>query len=187
MQNLKGRIEKLERRQVAPRPSKQFDEDAQAIYVSMAYLDATTDFTYHDVEHSAPYARGKALRDSLYGPIIPAHLDQRLKRYTRASGEFELAFGREPQPGDILRYEHVAQMRSQEIYAKHFGRIIAAWQRQLPHLVCPLKLEEWRLLRRLKPEKRGAEWKWEEDITIQPVVRWVKIPEIMLNTDLRQC
>src|SRR5271157_4536084 len=99
--------------------------------------------------------------------------NKHLKRYTRASGEFELAFGREPKPGDILRYKHVAQMHSPGIHADHFGKIIAAWERQLPHLTCPLKFEEWRLLRRLKPEKRGDESKWEEDITIQPEVRWV--------------
>jgi hypothetical protein len=80
------------------------------------------------------YLRGQELRDALYGPIIPATLDEHLKRYTRASGEFELAFGREPKAGDILRLEHVARVHSSENYSREFGRVIEAWQRQLPQL-----------------------------------------------------
>jgi hypothetical protein len=100
----------------APRiaPATQFDEDALAIYSAMSYLDATMAPTYHDVEPTTAYIRGQELRDAVYGPIIPAHLDEHLKRYTRASGEFELAFGREPKAGDVLRYEHVALMHSSE-------------------------------------------------------------------------
>src|ERR1019366_7808747 len=120
---------------------------------------------------------GSELRDALYGPIIPAHLDKHIKRYTRASGEFELVFGREPKAGDILRYEHLALMHSSENYARQLGRMIEAWQRQLPHLACPLKFEDGRLFRRLAPQSRGAKPKWEEDIRIQPDVRWLKIPE----------
>jgi hypothetical protein len=123
------------------------------------------------------------LRDVLYGPIIPACLDEHIKRYTRASGEFELAFGREPKAGDMLRYEEVLVMHSIENYARQLGRMIEAWQRQLPHLTCPLKFEDGRLLRRLTLERRGAEPKWEEDIRIQPEVRWLKIPEVSANTD----
>ncbi len=114
MANLKRRVEELERRKVASRrgPLTQFDEDALAIYNSMAYLDATLAPTYHDVEPTPAYARGRELRDARYGPIIPAYLDEHIKRYTRASGEFELAFGREPNAGNMLRYEHVALMHT---------------------------------------------------------------------------
>ncbi len=113
MANLKRRVEELER-QLVQRPSYsiQFDEDALAIYNSMAYLDATLAPTYHDVEPTPAYARGRELRDARYGPIIPAYLDEHIKRYTRASGEFELAFGREPNAGNMLRYEHVALMHT---------------------------------------------------------------------------
>lgn len=123
------------------------------------------------------------MRDKLYGPIIPAYLDEHIKRYTRASGEFEFAFGREPKPGDILRYEHLAQMHSPEVHTIHFGKLIDAWQRQLPDLTCPLKFEDGRLFRRHTPEKRGEESKWKEDITIQPDVRWLEIPEVFSHTD----
>jgi len=147
MANLKRRVEELERRKVATRcgPLTQFDEDALAIYNSMSYLDATLSPPYHDVETTAAYKRGRELRDALYGPIIPAYLDEHIKRYTRASGEFELAFGREPKAGDILRYERLALMHSSENYARQLGRMIEAWQRQFPQLTCPLRFEDGRL------------------------------------------
>jgi hypothetical protein len=184
MANLKRRVEELER-QLAQRPgySVQFDEDALAIYNSMSYLDATLAPTYDDVQPTPVYARGRELRNARYGPIIPAHFDGHIKRYTRASGEFELAFGREPKAGDMLRFEDVLVLHSTENYARQLGRMIEAWQRQLPHLTCPLKFEDGRLFRRLTPERRGAEPKWEEDIRIQPAVRWLKIPEVNANID----
>lgn len=184
MANLKRRVEELER-QWAQRPgcSIQFDEDALAIYNSMSYLDATLAPTYDDVEPKPVYTRGKELRNARYGPIIPAYLDERIKRYTRASGEFELAFGREPKAGDMLRYEDVLVMHSTENYARELGRMIEAWQRQLPNLTCPLEFEDGRLFRRLAPERRGAQPKWEDDIRIQPEVRWLKIPEVGANTE----
>ena len=81
METLKRRIQELERLQLSPRPrfSRQFDDDALAIYNSEAYLDATMEPSYHDIESTAIYARGEALRDKLYGPIIPAHLDEHIK------------------------------------------------------------------------------------------------------------
>ena len=95
MPSLRRRLEQLEKTQSPSATNKQFDEDALAIYCGLRYLDATMDPTYDDVEPSAVYLRGKVLRDRLYGPIIPVYLDQHIERYTRASGEFELAFGRE--------------------------------------------------------------------------------------------
>ena len=64
----------LERRHLRDQPvyGVQFDKDALAIYNAMAYLDATMEPTYHDVEATAIYVRGEELRDARYGPIIPA-------------------------------------------------------------------------------------------------------------------
>jgi hypothetical protein len=83
----------------------------------------------------------------------------------------------------MLRFEDVLVLHSTENYARQLGRMIEAWQRQLSYLTCPLKFEDGRLSRRLAPERRGAEPKWEEDIRIQPAVRWLKIPEVIANTD----
>jgi hypothetical protein len=179
------RLEKAETaaKELSPIQFSPFDEDALAIYSAISYLDATMSPTYHDVEPTAAYARGKELRNAVYGPIIPAHSDQHLKRYTRATGEFQLAFGREPAAGDILCFDHVAQMHSPENYSRHFGRLMQAWRRQLPQLICPLKFEEGRLFRRLAPNWPGETPTWEEDIRIQPEERWLSIPEVLLNTN----
>ncbi len=144
------RLEKAEEaaKALSPIELSAFDEDALAIYSAMSYLDATMEPSYHDVEPTAAYVRGQELRDALYGPIIPAYLDEHLKRYTRASGEFELAFGREPKAGDILSLKHVARVHSSENYLRELGRFIEAWQRQLPHLTCPLRFEDGRLFRK---------------------------------------
>ena len=57
------------------------------------------------------------------------------------------------------------------------------WQRQLPHLTCPLKFEEGHLLRRLRPERLGEISKWEEDVRIHAEERWVSIPEVLATAD----
>jgi hypothetical protein len=87
------RLEQAEEsaKELSPIQLSSFDEDVLAIYSAMSYLDATMYPTYHEVESTAAYKRGQELRDALYGPIVPAHDDEHLKRYTRASGEFELA------------------------------------------------------------------------------------------------
>jgi hypothetical protein len=184
-QALLKRLEKAEvaAKELSPLQLSPFDEDALSIYRAMAYLDATLSPTYHDVEPTPAYLRGQELRNALYGPIIPAHHNDHLKRYTRASGEFELAFGREPKAGDMLCYEHVAQMHSSENYSRQFGRVIEAWQRQLPHLTCPLKFEDGRLFRRLCPRSRDAIPTWEEDVRIQPEERWLSIGQVLLNSN----
>lgn len=186
MGTLKRRVEELERLQFSPGPeySRQFDADALALYNLTFYLDATMEPTYHEVEPTAIYARGQALRDKRYGPIIACHLDDHHKRYTRASGEFELAFGREPRKGDMLRCEHLALIHSPENHSIHLGKIIEAWQRQLPHLTCPLRFEDGRLFKRLRPDGRGAESKWKECAGIQWVERWFAIPEVFANSDI---
>jgi len=179
------RLEKAEAvaKSLAPLQLSQFDEDALAIYSAMGYLDATMSPSYPEVEPTAACARGKQLRDILYGPIIPANDDEHLKRYTRTSGEFELAFGREPKPGDILTYEDVARVHSAENYSRELGRVIEAWQRRLPDLTCPLKFEEGKLFQRLRPYRRDELPTWEEDIRIQPQERWLSIPVVLSSSD----
>jgi hypothetical protein len=101
----------------------------------------------------------------------------------RASGEFQLAFGREPQAGDVLRYETVAQVHNAEVYSRHFSNVAEAWKRQIPHFICPLKFETPRLFRRRRSGKAAKEITWEEDFGIQPEFRWLEIPEVLSNTD----
>jgi hypothetical protein len=170
MDSLRRRIEKLEQDPVAPRArnSTHFDSDALTIYRGMPYLGGRTCPSYARVEPTEVYARGKELHEKCYGPIIPAHLDSHLKRCILASAEFEFVFDREPRVGDILRFEHVATLHAPQANAFYFGNFIAAWRRQLSHLECPLRFEEGALLKRLRPEHRMQDARWEQDFSIEP-------------------
>jgi hypothetical protein len=183
--NLRRRIENLEQwqRTNGTSFSTQFDKDALTIYLARTYLNARMEPDYGVLEATSAYTRGKAIRNKIYGPIIPSHLNERLRRYTIASGEFELAFGREPDVGDILLYDHILWLHRCEIYCHRFEVFTEAWMRQLPHLPCPLKFEDGRLLKRLSPRKIGADLTWEEDFSVKPDARWFSIPEIK-NCDL---
>ncbi len=153
----------------APRMSQsvQFDEDAYVIYrVVCEHFDATMNPTYHEVEPTEVYTRGKEVRDTRHGPMIPFHLDEHAKRSTLASREFESAFGCEPKAGDMLRCYHVGIMRNPELSSAWLGRFFGAWRRQLPQMICPLKFEDGRLLKRL------TSGSWKEDLTIQPQAWW---------------
>jgi len=99
-------------------------------------------------------------------------LDEHLKRLTQASSEFESIFGREPTPGDVLSYEHVAAVCSPEFNASRFLRFISAWERRLPDLVCPIKFERGRLFKR---EIDAQDCNWCEDTDIQAQGIWLRI------------
>ena len=147
--------------------SVQFDEDAYEIYRAVCeYFDATMNPTYHDVEPTEIYGRGQECHDRRHGPIIPFHLNDHAKRSTSSSYEFELAFNREPEAGDMLRCYHVGIMHNPELTSAWLGRFFEAWHRQLPHMICPLKFEDGRLFKRL------TSGSWAEDVTIQPKAKW---------------
>jgi hypothetical protein len=174
MCSLKSRVEKLEQHQSAslPEHSAQFDYDAGTIYRGMLYLDGTMCPSYDRVEPAEVYARGKELHEKRYGPIIPAYLDPHLKRSTLASIEFEFIFDREPKVGDILRFDHIATLRDSQANNYYFGEFIAAWHRQLSHLECPLRFEDDTLFKRLMPERRLQDGRWEQDSRIGPEQKW---------------
>jgi len=174
MNSLKSRVEKLEQHQFASRSghSAQFDYDAGTIYCGMLYLDATMYPSYDRVEPTEVYARGKELHEKRYGPIVPAHLDSHLKRSTLASIAFEFVFDREPRVCDILRFEHVTTLLAPQANAFYFGESIEAWHRQLSHLECPLRFEDGTLFKRLMPERRLQDARWEQDSSIGPEQKW---------------
>jgi hypothetical protein len=174
MANLKRRVEELERRQLAPGASysAQFDDDALTIYRGMPYLDGTTVPSYDKVQPTEIYARGRELHEKRYGRIIPAHLDPHLKRCTLASAEFEFVFEREPEAGDLLRFEHVGALHSPHVKAFYFCEFIAAWERQLSHLDCPLRFEEGALFKRSMPERRMQDARWVQDSSIASDEKW---------------
>jgi len=81
----------------------QADEDALTIYCGMVYVDVRMTPSYEEIERLDVYARGEELHDARYGPILPKVETDRDWHRTRASSEFEHAFGREPETVEILR------------------------------------------------------------------------------------
>jgi hypothetical protein len=114
------------------------DLDALVLYAGAVYLDARMKPNYRELEASAAYQRGAELCRLRRGPTLLAHLDQHLVRSSVASLEFEAVNGREPKAGEVLSYEDLATDRSVEFFAA----FINAWERCLPNLVCPLKLQD---------------------------------------------
>ena len=88
--------------------------------------------------NAAAYQRSAELCRLRRGAILLAHLDQHLERSSIASLEFERVNGREPKAGDLLSNDDVARDQS----AEFFAAFINAWNRRLPGLVCPLKLQD---------------------------------------------
>jgi len=89
-----------------------------------------------------------------------------------------LGFGREPEPGDILRYEHVALINHPKLLEARCRLFTEAWQRQLPNLPCPKKFEDGHLLIRSVgriPGENRDEVQWIEDVDVTAAVIWNNI------------
>jgi hypothetical protein len=110
------------------------------------------------LERTPPYIRGREVRNALWGPIIPSHLDPEYPHRTMASIFFERIHGRVPKPGDILRYEEVAEMYGGETLKAEVERVQGAWARRLPETPCPFRYEDGKML--VHPD--DGTWKAEE-------------------------
>lgn len=142
------------------------DMDALVLYAGAVYLDARMKPNYRELEATAAYQRGAELCRLRRGPILLAHLDQHLERSSPASLEFESVHGREPKAGDVLSYQDVARDRSTEFLAA----FIDAWNRRLPGLVCPLKVQGGvPYFRTLGDDSSEV---WQEKIDADPQARW---------------
>ena len=118
-----------------------------------------------EFESTATYKRGEELWQGRRGPVPAADADPRSKRATLASLEFEWVFGREPEAGEILTRTQVSASRSSEEIELEYGAFIEAWNRQLPKLPCPLRLEAGRLFRRVASKSEvGGEWQEVMDV-----------------------
>jgi hypothetical protein len=142
------------------------DLDALVLYAGAVYLNAKMTPNYRELEATAAYQRGAELYRQRRGPTLLAHLDPHLERSSPASLEFERANGREPKAGDVLSYDDVARDRSTEFFAA----FINAWNRRLPGLVCPLKLENGELYFRTLGD--GSCEVWQENTDAGPHARW---------------
>jgi hypothetical protein len=135
------------------------DLDALVVYRESRWLTARTSPDHHDLEPLPIYKRGKEVHEAFYGKAIPVHEDPHYQRSTAASFAFELAFHKEPEPGDILRYTDVQANYAQSIADVPF--FTEMWKQRLPNLPCPLRIEGDKLFCRMKPERGGEEPYWE--------------------------
>jgi len=81
-----------------------------------------------------------------------------------ASIYFEGIHGRVPKPGDILRYEEVAEMYRGETIKAEVERVQGAWARRLPETPCPFRYEDGKMLIHQDDgtwrEEEGAVFHW---------------------------
>jgi hypothetical protein len=87
-----------------------YDEDCYVLYSCTTHLSGHAKPDSHWLERTPPYIRGREVSDALFGPIIPCHLDPEYPHRTMASIFFEAIHRRVPHPGDVLRYEEVANL-----------------------------------------------------------------------------
>ena len=146
-----------------------YDEDCLVLCLFSSQLSGHADPDSRCVTNTEFYKRGWEIRDGLYGPIIPSHLDPEYPRRTFASIDFEAIHGRVPQPGDILRYEDLADLYSEEMLKTQVGMIQGAWARRLPDTPCPFKYEDGKML----IHQDDGTWKAEEGA----VGKWSRIED----------
>ena len=137
------------------------DLDALILYSGGRWLTARMTPDYHDMEGLGIYKRGEELHEARFGKIIPAHEDPAFQRSTAASLAFQIAFGREPDPGDVLRYTDVEARHRENV--DDMVLFVDVWNRRLSNLPCPFRVEGNKLFCRTKPGRRGEEPYWEED------------------------
>jgi hypothetical protein len=127
-----------------------YDLDCYILYACSWRLSPDADPNCAWIEETEIYQHGKVICDALYGERDPSHLDPVNERTTFASLWFGILHNRLPKPGDILRYEEIAEYFSEEeIYAEVAG-IQSAWARRIPEPPCPFKSEGGKMLIRME-------------------------------------
>jgi hypothetical protein len=112
------------------------------------------------------YKRGRVISERIDPPLIPSHLDPEYERRTFASICFWMIHDRVPRPGDILRFEELAAVWSEENVNAKVQRIQGAWARRPSIQFSILNAENCRtnplraLIHTLGPYRRGDVWAW---------------------------
>jgi hypothetical protein len=117
----------------------QHEEDCLWLYCGACCLHGQMTPDWRELEVTPAYKRGSELRVALYGPVIPFHENPHALRSNMASLYFEQLHGREPIEGDVLRRTDWENYHAQELL--EIAHFIDAWHRQIPDLLCPLKIE----------------------------------------------
>jgi hypothetical protein len=130
----------------APPSLTQDEADCVLLYGSAVYLTAQNSPDYHDLENTAAYQRGRELNER-YGAALTS-------KRTKADYDAILEH-----PEAFRAYTQAEQMQPN----------IDAWQRQIPDLPCPWRIEDGKVYRRLRSSpgrialgplltKDGADW-----------------------------
>jgi hypothetical protein len=156
-----------------------YEVDCYVLYACTLHLHAGADPDYSWMEKTEVYRRGQALSDALYGPPIPSHLDPEYPRRTFPSIYFQAIHDRLPQPGDVLRYEELANFNSEEKVRAEVEEIQGAWARRLPECPCPFKYEGGKML------VRQDDGSWQVDWNEDAATLWNKVEDDALRRPLR--
>jgi hypothetical protein len=115
--------------------------------------------SYRELEATAAYKRGKEVHERLHGPVIPGFPPPSIGF---AAPLFKHRFMREPAPGDVLSYQDVFCCD-----LLRYTLFIAAWHRQIPELLCPLKIESDHMFYHQDPKYNdGQEWNGPDEHTL---------------------
>jgi len=156
-----------------------YDVDCLTLYWCTTHLCGHAQPDSHWLERTPFYQRGVEIRDELYGPIIPSHLDPEYPRRTMASIYFEAFHNRLPVPGDILHYQDIANLYSEKEVKAEVEVIRGAWARRLPETPCPFRYEDSRML------IRQDDGSWQVDWNEDAATLWNEIEDDALERPLR--
>src|SRR5205814_5271720 len=129
------------------------------------------------LEATDAYRRGAELHLRLFGSTVNEYEgdDPLCQRKDCTPRAFEFVFHRDPKAGDILRASELIECWRSGSLAE-FSAITAAWERSLPALSCPVRVENGRVLFRHPAYNAGAEW-GESFASKTPYVWWSFIEE----------
>jgi hypothetical protein len=146
----------------AQKPSSSEEHsEAFVLYWGALRLTARMSPDYHDVEELEIYKVGKKVYEAHCGKILPVHLDPAFQRGTAASFAFQSRFHREPEAGDVLHYTDVKARLMEDV--DDMMVFVETWDRRVANLPCPFRVEDNKLLCRMKPDRTGKEPYWEQD------------------------
>jgi len=70
-------------------------------------------------------------------------------------------FHKEPEAGDLLHFSDVKARHVEDV--NRMRAVVDVWNLRVPNLPCPFRVEENKLLCRMRPDRTGQEPYWEED------------------------
>ena len=117
-----------------------------------------------DLKRTPAYVYGQKIRERIWGPL-PKEDNTEVETPKMSIVLFEVAFHRGPRAGDILRFEDVQRISVNDRLA--LEKFIGAWERQIPEMPCPLRMDGEQVFRHAskthnddwrRPANDGVEW-----------------------------